>query len=60
MRIVFKISKQFTAPQSSIMFPLETGFNCVLTNGALKAADAKERSHRQAREALSGIETSSV
>jgi hypothetical protein len=41
MRIVFKISKQFTSPQSSVMFPLETGFNCVLTNGALKAADAK-------------------
>jgi hypothetical protein len=42
MRIIFKISKQFTAPQSSIMFPLETGFNCVLTNAALTASAAKD------------------
>lgn len=42
MRIIFQLSKQFTAPKSMIMFPLETGFNCVLTNGALKAAAAKE------------------
>ncbi|HEY0555730.1 MAG TPA: hypothetical protein VGG20_15860 [Thermoanaerobaculia bacterium] len=42
MRVIFQLSKQFTAPKSMIMFPLETGFNCVLTNGALKAEAAKE------------------
>ncbi|MEA2604511.1 MAG: hypothetical protein QOF89_5503 [Acidobacteriota bacterium] len=41
-RIIFHISKQFTAPKNMIMFPLETGFNCVLTNSALSAAAAKE------------------
>jgi hypothetical protein len=41
-RIIFQISKQFTAPKNMIMFPLETGFNCVLTNSALSAAAAKE------------------
>jgi len=41
MQIIFQISKQFTSPSNSIMFPLETGFNCVLSSSALKAANAK-------------------
>jgi hypothetical protein len=33
MRIIFQISKTFTSPKNMIMFPLETGFNCALSNG---------------------------
>jgi len=33
MRIIFQISKTFTSPKNMVMFPLETGFNCALTNG---------------------------
>jgi|GEM_PF-1965315 len=40
-RIIFQISKQFTSPSNSVMFPLETGFNCVLSSSALKASAAK-------------------
>jgi hypothetical protein len=42
MRIIFQLSKQFTSPKNMVMFPLETGFNCVLTNSAFGAAAAKE------------------
>lgn len=41
MRIIFQISKTFTNPSNSIMFPLETGYNCVLSSSALKAANGK-------------------
>ena len=41
MRIIFQISKTFTNPSNSIMFPLETGYNCVLSSSVLKAANAK-------------------
>ncbi len=42
MRIIFQLSKQFTAPKSRIMFPLETGYNCMLSSISLAAKDAKE------------------
>jgi len=42
MQIIFQLNKQFANPKNMIMFPLETGFNCVLSNGALDAAAAKE------------------
>jgi hypothetical protein len=41
MRIIFQISKTFTNPSNSIMFPLETGYNCVLSSSSLKATNAK-------------------
>ena len=41
MRIIFQISKQFTSPKNMILFPLETGFNCALSNGAFSASAAK-------------------
>jgi len=49
-RIIFKISKTFTSPKSMIMFPLETGFNCALTNGTFSAAAAKEALTGKAKE----------
>lgn len=41
MRIIFQISRTFTSPKNMVMFPLETGFNCALSNGAFSAAAAK-------------------
>jgi len=42
MRLIFKLDKQFANPKNYLMFPLETGFNCVLSNGLLEAAEAQE------------------
>ena len=42
MRLIFKLDKQFGNPKNYLMFPLESGFNCVLSNGLLEAAEAQE------------------
>ncbi len=41
-RIIFQLDKQFGNPRNALMFPLETGFNCVLTNAVMDAAAAQE------------------
>lgn len=42
MRIIFQLDKQFANPRNMLMFPLETGYNCALTNAVVDAAAALE------------------
>jgi hypothetical protein len=42
MRLIFSLDKQFANPKNMLMFPLETGYNCVLSNAVLEAAAAQE------------------